>query len=292
MRRRQTAKERAMTRARDNGKDYYAILGVSPGTSEEELKKAYRRLALQHHPDKNPGDPRAEERFKEISEAYAVLADHAKRRQYDIFRQAQTGAHETRGGFRYSQEEIFRDLLSNPDLSSVFAEMSREFARAGIRFDDAFVRQVFFGGRGFVFGGVFMGAPIGVLWRRAARMAVERGSAQRTSISKRQTGSGGLLSAIGQGLTAGFNLVRGWLSGDVEPADRGLTLRYHLTISAQEADSGARKQVTFMRGDQIEELMVTIPPGIRSGTRLRLRGKGLEGKDGTHGDLYLRVTIT
>ncbi len=105
-----------MARLRDNGKEYYAILGVSQDATEEELRRAYRRLALQHHPDKNPGDPRAGERFKEISEAYAVLMDQQKRRQYDAFRQAQAGAGGATGGFRYSQEEIFRDLFSNPIL--------------------------------------------------------------------------------------------------------------------------------------------------------------------------------
>lgn len=281
-----------MARLRNDGKDYYAILGVSESATEEELKRAYRRLALRHHPDKNPGDPRAEGRFKEISEAYAVLADQQKRRQYDTFRQAQAGAGGTTGGFRYSQEEIFRDLFSNPDLSSIFAEMNREFARSGIRFDDAFVRQVFFGGRGFVFGGIFMGAPIGVLWRRAARMTVEKDSSQLSANGYQLTRPGGLLRAIGRGLKAGFNLVRRWLSGDVDPADRGLNLRYHLTITAQEAATGTRKRVTFMRGDRLEELMVTIPPGIRSGTRLRLKGKGLEGQGEVRGDLYLRVTVT
>jgi DnaJ-class molecular chaperone len=281
-----------MTRVRDNGKDYYAILGVSPGAPEEELKKAYRRLALQYHPDKNPGDARAEERFKEISEAYAVLADYAKRRQYDAFRQAQTGTHGTPGGFRYSQEEIFRDLFSNPATSSIFQEMHREFERTGIRFDDAFVRQVFFGGRGFVFGGVFMGAPIGVLWRRASRMAVKKDNSRLSANSYQLPGSGGLLSAIGRGLQAGFELLKRRILGDSDATAGDADLRYHLTISAQEAASGAQKRVTFMRGDQIEELMVTIPPGTRSGTRLRLKGKGCEGRDGARGDLYLRVTVT
>ena len=280
-----------MARAHNNGKDYYAILGVPPHVSEDELKKAYRRLALQHHPDKNPGDPKAGERFKEISEAYAVLMDQQKRRQYDAFRQAPAGAGGAPGGFRYSQEEIFRDLFSNPDLTSVFAEMNREFARAGIRFDDAFVRQVFFGSRGFVFGGVFMGAPIGVMRRRAARMAVEKDSSQLSAHSYQLTRSGGLLSVIGRGLIAGFNLVRRWVSGDVDSVDHSPNLRYHLTITAAEAASGARKRVSFMRGDQIEELMVSVPPGIRSGTRLRLKGQGLAGQDGARGDLYLRVTV-
>src|SRR5574337_1914719 len=280
-----------MARLRDNGKDYYAILGVPEQATEEELRRAYRRLALTHHPDKNPGDPKAEERFKAISEAYAVLMDQGKRRQYDAFRQTQAETGGATGGFRYSQEEIFRDLISNPDLSSIFAEMNREFARAGIRFDDAFVRQVFFGSRGFVFGGVFIGAPIGVLRRRASRMAVKKDSDQLSANSDQPTGSGGLLSAIGRGLKASFDLVKRLISGDQDSAEDSPNLRYHLTITAQEAASGARKRVSFMRGDQIEELMVAIPPGTRSGTRLRLKGKGVEGQDGTHGDLYLRVTV-
>ena len=82
-------------------KDYYEILGVQKGATEEELKKAYRKLALKYHPDKNPGDKAAEEKFKEISEAYAVLSDKEKRTQYDQFGM---------GGFqqRYSEEDIFK----------------------------------------------------------------------------------------------------------------------------------------------------------------------------------------
>ncbi len=281
-----------MARLRDNGKEYYAILGVSEQATEEELRRAYRRLALQHHPDKNPGDPKAEERFKAISEAYAVLMDQGKRRQYDAFRGTQAGVGGQTGDFRYSQEEIFRDLFSNPAMSSIFQEMNREFARAGIRFDDAFVRQVFFGSRGFVFGGVFMGAPIGVLRRRASRMAVEKVGSQQSADRSQLTGSGGLLSVIGRRLKAGFDLVKRWSAGDSDSAEAGPNLRYHLTITVQEAASGGQKRVSFMRGDQLEELMVAIPPGIRSGTRLRLKGKGLEARDGTCGDLYLRVTVT
>ena len=287
-----------MARQRHTRKDYYAILGVPDAATDEELKKSYRRLALLYHPDKNPGDRQAEERFKEISEAYAVLMDQQKRRQYDSSRQAQGAGVGATGGFGYSQEEIFRDLLKNPDLSLIFQEMNREFARAGIRFDDAFVRKVFFGGRGFLFGGVFIGAPISVLRRRASRMAVDpgrgrpaaKGAHDREALDEGE--SQGLLSTISRGLKGIFHWIARMLSGGTDLATSGLNLRYHLTITAQEAASGAQKRVAFMRGDQLEELMVTIPARIRSGTRLRLKGKGLLGPEGTRGDLYLRVTVT
>src|SRR3990172_10633708 len=109
-------------------KDYYGILGVHPEATADEIRKAYRRLALEWHPDRRAGDARAEERFKEISEAYAVLMDPAKRREYDGARQA--GAP---GAFRHSREEIFRDLFADPRASAIFEELAREFERMGMQ---------------------------------------------------------------------------------------------------------------------------------------------------------------
>ena len=137
--------------------------------------------------------------------------------------------------------------------------MNREFARAGILFDEAFVRQIFFGGRGFVFGGIFIGTPIGVLWRRMSRTAVDPGP-RKPEVERRggrealnEGEPQGLLSIIGRGIKAGGSMLRRMLSGATNPADRGLHLRYHLTITAQEAAFGTRKRVAFMRDDHLED---------------------------------------
>ena len=106
-------------------KDYYQILGVPENASEQEIKKAFRKLAFKHHPDTNPGNERqAEERFKEINEAYAVLGDKGKRQQYDLARKGQF-AGTSYGGYRYSQQDIFRDAFSN---QATIDELTRMFA--------------------------------------------------------------------------------------------------------------------------------------------------------------------
>ncbi|MBW2616700.1 MAG: J domain-containing protein [Deltaproteobacteria bacterium] len=115
------------------GKDYYNILGVSKSASAEEIKKGYRKLALKYHPDHNKGDKAAEAKFKDLSEAYAVLSDPEKKKQYDMF-----GAE----GFqnRFSQEDIFRGF----DFGSIFSEFG--FGGGG-RSQNIF-SQMFGGARG------------------------------------------------------------------------------------------------------------------------------------------------
>ena len=97
--------------------EYYDILGVAKGATADEIKKAYRKLALKYHPDKNKGDKGAEEKFKEISEAYAVLSDPVKKQQYDTY--GSTNFHQ-----RYSQEDIFRNF----DLNDIL----RQFGFGGV----------------------------------------------------------------------------------------------------------------------------------------------------------------
>ncbi len=209
-------------------KDYYQILGVSKDVSGEELKKAYRKLALKYHPDKNPGDKSAEEKFKEISEAYAVLSDKDKRTQYDTYGM---------GGFqqRYSEEDIFK----------------------GFKMEDLF-RDLGFGG-GDMFNNIF-----GRRGGGRQRQQQQPGYDFRDFITREQP----------------------------EGRGAGLDLHYELEIPFMDAIKGSQKSVAFTTPYGSEEVNVKIPPGISTGKKLRLQGKGnTDPRTGAKGDLYITMKV-
>jgi curved DNA-binding protein len=223
------------------GKDYYKTLGVSRNASEDVIRKAYRKLALKYHPDRNQGDKQAEEKFKEVNEAYAVLSDKSKRRQYDQFGAA---------GFRqrFSQEDIFRGF----DIGDLFKDL-------GFGTDDVFSR---------VFGG-------------SGRGRAGYGTYGRSYGGRAQPG-------------VDFGDLFGGQSryGRRQEPSKGQDVVYDMTIDLMEAAKGGQKTVSYSQGKKTEKVAVKIPPGIATGQKLRLQGKGMAGKTGEpRGDIYLRIKV-
>jgi len=286
--------------------DYYETLCVSPDATPEEIKRAYRKLALETHPDRNPGDVRAEERFKKINEAYGVLSDSAKRTQYDQYRRFGHGFENTHGGgFGYSQEEIFRDFFTSNHGHDIFHEMGKEFARMGVRFDPAFINNLFFGGRnihfqGFVLGPgkiriVRYGQPIGRP-RSDVRPAPDQASEGLTPGKLLDSGFS-LLERAGK--KAGEYLLKKVFG--VKPEHRQTEklaeeplqpdLTYNLVITEEQARFGDIVQLSLPHYEDGKLVSVRVPPGVQTGTRLRLKDMGnlLPGK--RRGDVYIVLQV-
>ena len=265
--------------------DYYNVLGVSHNASKAEIKKRYRELALKYHPDRNSNDPNAEEKFKRISEAYAVLIDDQKKRKYDQLRSYSYQQRYTREDFGYTQEDIFKDLFRDSFASDIFEDLGREFARYNLRFDNKFFRQVFFGGRGFVFGGVFFMGPGG--FSRSRYIYRTKPFSREVTEYERKPQEGILRKAARK--------IGEFIQDKIASLQEGTTdrdLHYILPITSLEAANGAEKIISYRRGAKTEKVKVKIPSGIKSGTSLRLKGKGIEGNYWDNpGDLYLKIKV-
>ncbi len=217
-------------------KDYYRVMELSPEATEDEIRRAYRRLALRWHPDRNPGNAEAEERFKEISEAYAVLVDAGRRREYDAFRTAGHAA-----DFTANRDDLFRDLFADARASAIFEELARELQRMGLRVDRQDFRQTLFGGRTVVTGHVFVLTPFTPLLA-AARLfgAALRGAASTASPGhenpRELTTGSGILSGLGR-------MARKLLGIGAAPEDGRLAegdVVVPLRLTAEEARHGTR----------------------------------------------------
>ncbi|MBU0679786.1 MAG: DnaJ domain-containing protein [Proteobacteria bacterium] len=257
-------------------KDYYQILGVTSSSHDEEIRKRYRTLAMQFHPDRNPDNPQAEDKFKEIAEAYGVLTDPVKRRQYDAARSRGRDFQGGRqnAGFDYSQEDILRDLFDNPQFQQLFNSLLGDFKRSGFRANPLFLKQIFFGGRGgFLMGGlVFFGSLMG------------------PALVKSLTGKSakkGLLHHVGQ--TVG-SLLKGTVAPTSPSSAVDLDILYHIGLSAEELGQGKWVQVAVGHDQQKQHVLkVKIPSGSSVGQKLRVRGKGRSDGSGRQGDLYLQL---
>jgi DnaJ-class molecular chaperone len=260
-------------------KDYYQILGITTDSTEEEIRKRYRKLAMQYHPDRNPDNPEAEEKFKEIAEAYGVLTDPVKRRQYDTAKKmgGSYSSNGQQGGFNYSQEDILKDLFQDPRFQQMFHGLLQEFARKGFRASPTFVKKSFFGGRGgLIFGGLYLFGSIA-------------GPALLNSAKKSLPDSKGLFRSIGNKvgtLLSGTKKQSRQRAQAIRPPQQDTT--YTARLTAQEFQNGKVLQIVTEGPAGKEKLKVRIPPGSRAGQKLRLKGKGAVGPQG-RGDLYLKL---
>ncbi|TWI72474.1 curved DNA-binding protein [Desulfobotulus alkaliphilus] len=271
--------------------DYYKILGVDRKASTEEIKKAYRKLAVKHHPDKNPDDPGAEATFKKISEAYAVLSDPEKRQQYDMYGSA---------GFqqRYSQEDIFRNF----DFSDIF----REFGFGGSGFTS------FFGGTRNG-GARFHHAPVKGQDRvyQLPLTLREMAEGARKTISFSIQGQNEQLQVrIPKGMLPGKKIrlagkgnpsPGGGPPGDLyiqaslipDPVFRheGQDLFIDHPIGLTDVLLGTRIRVPTLEGKELE---ISVSPGTQHKTRMRIPNRGLPKMQNPdqRGDLYINILVS
>ncbi len=284
--------------------DYYKILGVEKGASPDELKKSYRKLAMQHHPDRNKGDKKSEERFKEISEAYAVLSDDKKRKQYDSF-----------GDQRFHQQYSQEDIFKNTDFGQVFSEFD-----LGGGLGDIFSRIFSGGAGGFAGAGSFPGGQRGSFGGGAGPKGQDVEYPLRITFldafsgGERQLGfklsdgtsrqlkvripkgakDQGRLRVAGMGADSPYGGQAGDLIVVLEvtphPAFErdGDDILARVPLKISEALLGASKDVETMDGVK----KVKIPEGVKPGTKVRLKNLGFP-KQGqsTRGDFYAVVDI-
>ena len=267
-------------------KDYYQTLGVPDNANQEDIKRAFRKLAFKYHPDTNPGNEKsAEEKFKEISEAYGVLGDEGKRQQYEFRRKfAGVGYDTGYGGFQYSQQDIFRNTFSN---QAMFDELSRMFSQAGLRFDQDFLDRVFFGGSGIIF--QFFAGPGGA--RQGAYKFGDRAAYQRSPYAS--TYKPGLIERSLTWVVSKISrfVLRRLFGFEYKPlSESNLDQHIELEISPGEASTGCEKQVIYKSGGRARKLVVKVPSGVKPGTKIRLKNMGTV-EDKKSGDLYLHVKV-
>ncbi len=257
--------------------DYYEILGISKNANLDQIKSAYRELALKFHPDRNSSKD-AEEKFKEINEAYAVLSDPEKRKQYDMFGPEQFNR-------QYTTDDIFRNF----DFESVFRSMG--FDIGGFGGDDFFESVFGFNPRAGSARGNDILARMGISLKDAAHGTKETVSVRRIAECDRCKGSGGepgtgTIKCTACNGTGQIRATQRTPFGVIQTINtcgrcRG-TGRVLERACKRCSGSGA-----VQHEDRIE---VAIPKGIANGARLRLKGMGDHGKGG-NGDLYIDVSV-
>lgn len=264
-------------------KDYYKTLGLERGASDADIKKAYRALAMKHHPDKNPDNEKAEAIFKEISEANDVLKDPTKRSNYDQFGDAD-GRPSFQQGFRSADaqniNDIINDFINNRSVGGAFqfrhqvrnADISTQVA---ITLEDAYKGTVI---------------PIS--------LQMPTGGTNNINVTIPPGAKDGLIMRVqGKGLQQNTQFPPGDLHLNVRIKPHhlfkvmGTDLYAVHTISMVNAALGCDFDITLLDGTTVS---VTVPAGTQPNNKIRLKNKGMSGINNTsiYGDLYINMNVT
>ena len=303
-------------------KDYYAILGVNKSVTQEAIRKAYRKLAKQYHPDMNKGDAKSEAKFKDVGEAYEVLGDAEKRKKYDMFGnqtnfsgganfdpsqygwQGGNVHYEYAGGGDHS--DFFNMFFSEGfDLSSLFGGAGRTRGRTSHVYEGDDLNELFSSARASnrtsrAYDGQHIEAEIEITPEEGAagaekRIALQTQTGTRTINFKVPKGvkDGETIRLKGQGYAGASGGKTGDLRMTVRlvPSARftpeGNDLVTTADIYPWDAAMGAKHTVDTLDG----RIAVKIPAGVQSGSRIRVAGKGYPVRSGPRGDLFIRVRI-
>jgi curved DNA-binding protein len=304
-------------------KDYYAILGVEKTAAQEDIRKAYRKLAKQYHPDMNKGDNKAEAKFKDVGEAYEVLGDAEKRKKYDMFGNQTNfsgGSNFDPSQYGWNDGNVHYQYAGSGDHSDFFNAF---FSGSGINFDDLFGAAARSGGRqtrvyeGDDMSEMFGGARTSARAQRTRdgrhveaeiEITPEEGAAgveKRISLQT-DTGTRTIDFKVPRGVKDGETIrlkgqgyagAGGGASGDLRmtvklvPSARFTPEGNDLVTAADvypwDAALGGKHTVDTLDG----RIAVKIPAGIQPGSRIRVAGKGYPVRSGKRGDLFIKVRI-
>lgn len=291
-------------------RDYYEILGVDKKASQDEIKKSYRKLAKKYHPDMHPGDKSAEDKFKEVNEAYEVLGDAEKRKKYDQFgREGQFSNGADFDPSKYGFGNNVRYEYSQGG-SGGFSDFFNMFFGGSDPFG-AFDADNIFGGRGRKAGA----------YRYAANRQMKGEDSEAIFEITPSEGFHGVEKTIALKTAAGDKTISLKIPAGIKPGERiklsgqgghginggpngdlylkvefrrdagfdmdGLNLEAKIDLYPWEAALGS--EVTYYTLDG--RISVKVPAGIQTGNRIRVAGKGYKDKSGSRGDLYLKVRI-
>ncbi len=276
-------------------KDLYKTLGIHHRARGDEIKKAFRQVALQHHPDRNFQDLGAEERFKEANYAYSILGDEEKRKRYDLYRE-----------FRKRSDHLGFSLPPSPvyekALEDFFLKASLPGFAAGMPLNMetlAGIHPVFSASRNSL---LFMKRLVRALRdekifppSRARPSRFRSGIIGRKSLwrSKRGNGSAGPVDGNPTPRADVSSTQPVSRRAERSPGGKAGDIQWTLPLSAEEAQQGTVLTVSLPCETSWERVHLRVPPGVRDGTRLRVRNKGTTSPEGRElrGDLYLRIRV-